>query len=54
MYNGYKITKDKDGTYRVAVGDKVVNVGLRSEEYAKLAVDARRTKRARMGLEPAG
>lgn len=53
-YQGYKITKDTDGTWRAAVGDKVVVVGCSTKEVAQEHVDGRRRLRTVKGLEPAG
>lgn len=53
-YEGYTIAQDKDGSWRVSVDGKVVNVGLHSEENAKTAVDVRIARRTRMGRDAVG
>jgi hypothetical protein len=53
-YQGYEIAQDEDGTWRASVGDKVVAVGLSTQEVAQLAVDGRRRNRERLGLDPVG
>lgn len=53
-FEGYTIAKEDDGTYKVSVGDKVVNRYLSSNDAAKQAVRTRIEKRRAKGLEPAG
>ena len=53
-YEGYTIEPvDGDG-YKISVGEKVVAVGLPSEEVATQAILKRRAIRQRMGLNPVG
>lgn len=53
-YEGYEITADEDGTFRVVIGGKVVGVGYSSEETAQEAVNSRRRRRQVLGKEPVG
>lgn len=53
-YEGYEITADEDGTYRVVIGDKVVGVGYSSEETAQEAVISRRRRRTILGKDAVG
>jgi hypothetical protein len=45
---------DSVTTYSVAIGKKVVEAGLPSEEAAKAAIRRRRRIRERAGLDPVG
>ena len=54
-YQGFTVEQENDETtFRVLVGEKVVSVGLPDAETAKAAVDERRRKRERAGLDPVG
>lgn len=53
-YEGYEVSQDEDGTWRVEIGDKVIGVGYSSQETAQESVDARRRRRLFIGRDPVG